>query len=123
MLLTPTKIYVKQVLEVIRQVDVHGVAHITGGGFDENIPRIFMPGQGFLIEEGSWEILPIFRFLESKGQIPHREMFNIFNMGIGMVLALDSSQANEAIRILASHGEKAQIIGRVQDGDNQIIGK
>ena len=122
-LLTPTKIYVKQVLEVIRQVDVHGVAHITGGGFDENIPRIFMPGQGFLIEEGSWEILPIFRFLESKGQIPHREMFNIFNMGIGMVLALDSSQANEAIRILASHGEKAQIIGRVQDGDNQIIGK
>ena len=122
-LLTPTKIYVKQVLEVIRQVDVHGVAHITGGGFDENIPRIFMPGQGFLIEEGSWEILPIFRFLESKGQIPHREMFNIFNMGIGMVLALDPSQANEAIRILASHGEKAQIIGRVQDGDNQIIGK
>ena len=87
-LLTPTKIYVKSVLEVIRQVDVHGVAHITGGGFDENIPRIFQPGQGFDIEEGSWEILPIFRFLESKGNIPHREMFNIFNMGIGMVLAV-----------------------------------
>ena len=122
-LLTPTKIYVKQVLEVIRQVDVHGVAHITGGGFDENIPRIFMPGQGFLIEEGSWEILPIFRFLESKGQIPHREMFNIFNMGIGMVLAVSSEDASKVISILEHCGEKAQIIGRVQDGDNQIIGK
>ena len=122
-LLTPTKIYVKQVLEVIRQVDVHGVAHITGGGFDENIPRIFRPGQGFLIEEGSWEILPIFRFLESKGQIPHREMFNIFNMGIGMVLAVSSEDASKVISILEHCGEKAQIIGRVQDGDNQIIGK
>lgn len=122
-LLTPTKIYVKQVLEVIRQVDVHGVAHITGGGFDENIPRIFRPGQGFLIEEGSWEILPIFRFLETKGQIPHREMFNIFNMGIGMVLAVSSEDASKVISILEHCGEKAQIIGRVQDGDNQIIGK
>ena len=122
-LLTPTKIYVKQVLEVIRQVDVHGVAHITGGGFDENIPRIFRPGQGFLIEEGSWEILPIFRFLESKGQIPHREMFNIFNMGIGMVLAVSSEDASKVISILEHCGEKAQVIGRVQTGDNQIIGK
>ena len=81
MLLTPTKIYVKAVLDVIRQLDVHGVAHITGGGFDENIPRIFQPGQGFLIQEGRWEILPVFRFLEAKGQVPHREMFNIFRYG------------------------------------------
>ena len=122
-LLTPTKIYVKQVLNVIRQLDVHGVAHITGGGFDENIPRIFQPGQGFLIQEGSWEILPIFRFLETKGQVPHREMFNIFNMGIGMVLALDAKEADEAIRILNQSGETAQIIGHVQAGDNQIVSK
>lgn len=120
-LLTPTKIYVKAVLDVIRRLNVHGVAHITGGGFDENIPRIFQPGQGFYIEEGSWEILPIFRFLESKGQVPHREMFNIFNMGIGMVLALDSNEADEAIRILAQWGEKAQIIGHVQAGENQLV--
>ena len=122
-LLTPTKIYVKQVLNVIRQLDVHGVAHITGGGFDENIPRIFQPGQGFFIQEGSWEILPIFRFLEAKGQVPHREMFNIFNMGIGMVLAIDAKEADEAIRILNQSGEKAQIIGHVQAGDNQIVSK
>ena len=120
-LLTPTKIYVKQVLDVIRHLDVHGVAHITGGGFDENIPRIFQPGQGFCIQEGTWEILPVFRFLEAKGNVPHREMFNIFNMGIGMVLALDPSEAEEAIRILASHGEKAQIIGSVHEGDNEIV--
>ena len=122
-LLTPTKIYVKQVLEVMRQVDVHGVAHITGGGFDENIPRIFQPGQGFYIEEGSWEILPIFRFLEAKGQIPHREMFNIFNMGIGMVLAVAEQEASKVVSILDHCGEKAQIIGRVQVGANQIISK
>ena len=119
-LLTPTKIYVKAVLDVIRHLDVHGVAHITGGGFDENIPRIFRPGQGFLIQEGSWEILPVFRFLEAKGQVPHREMFNIFNMGIGMVLALDPSEADEAIRILSKWGEKAQVIGKVHEGGNTI---
>ena len=111
--LTPTKIYVKQVLDVIRNCDVHGVAHITGGGFDENIPRILHEGQGIEIKERTWEILPIFRFLEKYGQIAHREMFNIFNMGIGMVLALDTSEAQKAIDILASHGEKASVIGCV----------
>ena len=111
--LTPTKIYVKQVLDVIRQCDVHGVAHITGGGFDENIPRILHEGQGIEIREGSWEILPIFRFLEKYGRIAHREMFNIFNMGIGMVLALDASEAQKAIDILAAHGERASVIGSV----------
>ncbi len=109
--LTPTKIYVKQVLDVIRNCDVHGVAHITGGGFDENIPRILNDGQGIEIREGSWDILPIFRFLEKYGKIAHREMFNIFNMGIGMVLAIDESEAQKAIGILASHGEKASVIG------------
>lgn len=113
--LTPTRIYVKQVLDVIRNCDVHGVAHITGGGFDENIPRILREGQGIEIREGSWEILPIFRFLEKYGRIAHREMFNIFNMGIGMVLALDASEADKAIEILASHGEKAAVIGRITD--------
>ena len=109
--LTPTKIYVKQVLDVIRNCDVHGVAHITGGGFDENIPRILNDGQGIEIREGSWDILPIFRFLEKYGRIAHREMFNIFNMGIGMVLAVDESEAQKAIDILVSHGEKASVIG------------
>lgn len=120
-LLTPTRIYVKQVLEVIRNCEVHGVAHITGGGFDENIPRILHEGQGIEIEEGSWEILPVFGFLEKYGRIPHREMFNIFNMGIGMVIALDASEAGKAIEILRAAGEKASVIGRVSDREGVVI--
>ncbi len=120
-LLTPTRIYVKQVLEVIRNCDVHGISHITGGGFDENIPRILREGQGIAIEEGSWEILPVFRFLEKYGKVSHREMFNIFNMGIGMVIALDASQADKAIEILASHGERASVIGKIVEGEGVTI--
>jgi len=116
-LLTPTRIYVKQVLKVISECNVHGIAHITGGGFDENIPRILSDGQGVEIEEGSWEILPVFRLLERFGGVPHREMFNIFNMGIGMVVALDESEAQKAIGILSDSGEKATVIGRVTDGE------
>ncbi len=119
-LLTPTKIYVKQVLDVIRNCDVHGVAHITGGGFDENIPRILSDGQAIEIEEGSWEILPVFKMLEKWGGVPHREMFNIFNMGIGMVLAIDASEAEKAIGILASHGEKASVIGKIVEGNKTV---
>ena len=114
-LITPTRIYVKQVLEVIRNCDVHGVAHITGGGFDENIPRILKEGMGLEIREGSWEILPVFKLLEKYGKVPHREMFNIYNMGIGMVLAVDSSEAQKAIDILTAAGEKATVIGKITD--------
>ena len=120
-LLTPTKIYVRQVLEVIRQCDVHGISHITGGGFDENIPRILHDGQGLEIDEGTWEILPVFRFLEKYGKVPHREMFNIFNMGIGMVIALDASEADRAIAILREQGERASVIGRVTDTEGVVI--
>ena len=88
--LTPTRIYCKQVLDVIKNVDVHGVAHITGGGFDENIPRILTPEMGLDIVEGSWPILPVFKFLEKYGKVDHREMFNVYNMGIGMVIAVDN---------------------------------
>jgi len=121
MLLTPTKIYVKPVLEVIRSCDVHGISHITGGGFDENIPRMLHDGQGIEIDEGSWEILPVFRLLEKYGNVAHREMFNIFNMGIGMVIALDASEAQRAIDILAAAGERASVIGRVVEGEGVVI--
>ncbi len=114
-LLTPTKIYIQQVLAVVNQCDVHGISHITGGGFDENIPRIMTPEMGLEIKEGSWEILPIFSLLEKWGGVPHREMFNIFNMGIGMVIALDESEAQKAISILEEAGEKASVIGRITD--------
>jgi len=114
-LLTPTKIYVKPVLDVIEMCNVHGISHITGGGFDENIPRILRENQGIKINTGSWEILPIFSFLEKQGQIPHREMFNVFNMGIGMVIALSENDAGKAIKILSKYGEKASIIGCITD--------
>ncbi len=114
-LLTPTKIYVKQVLEVVKVCNVHGISHITGGGFDENIPRILTPEMGIEIKEGSWEILPVFKFLEAKGGVSHREMFNIFNMGVGMVIALDESEAQKAIEILTAAGERASVIGKITD--------
>jgi phosphoribosylformylglycinamidine cyclo-ligase len=102
-------------LEVIRQCDVHGICHITGGGFDEIIPRVLQPGQGLEIHEGTWEILPVFKMLEKWGNVPHREMFNIFNMGIGMIAVLDASEADKAIDILNRCGEKAAVIGKVTD--------
>ncbi len=114
-LLTPTNIYVKEVLEVIKRLDVHGVAHITGGGFDENIPRILKEGQGIHVIEGSWPILPIFDFLEKYGNINHREMFNIYNMGIGMVLALPADDVKKAQQILSDYGRKSYVIGSVVD--------
>ena len=120
-LLTPTKIYVRQVLEVIRNCDVHGICHITGGGFDENIPRVLHEGQGLEITEGTWDILPVFRLLEKYGNIPHREMFNIFNMGVGIVVVLDESEAQKAVEILTAAGEKASIIGRVTDTEGVVI--
>ncbi len=121
MLLTPTKIYVKQVHKVLDEVDVHGIAHITGGGFDENIPRILKPGQGIEIEEGSWEILPVFKLLEKFGKVPHREMFNIFNMGIGMVLAVNPEDAPRTLEILTECGEKASVIGKIVEGEGVTI--
>lgn len=112
-LLTPTNIYCKQVLKVINTISVHGVAHITGGGFDENIPRILNEGQGIKVKEGSFPILPIFKFLEKYGKVDHREMFNIYNMGIGMVLAVEQKDVNTCIEILKSEGLKAYEIGAV----------
>lgn len=114
-LLTPTRIYVKQVLDVIRNCDVHGISHITGGGFDENIPRILKENQGIEVVEGSWNILPVFNFLEKYGKIPHREMFNIYNMGIGMVIAMPENEAGKAIEILKAYGDTASVIGKVTD--------
>ena len=119
-LLTPTKIYVKPVLEVIHKFDVHGICHITGGGFDENIPRTLKEGQGFSIDEGTWQILPVFKKLEEWGKVPHREMYNIFNMGIGMIIVADKQDADGIISLISTYGEKAQVIGRVIEGENII---
>ena len=119
--LTPTRIYCKQVLDVIKNVDVHGVAHITGGGFDENIPRILSDKQGLDIKEGSWPILPVFKFLEKYGKVDHREMFNIYNMGIGMIIAVDNMEdANKTIEILSKYGDKAYVIGSITNNAGKV---
>jgi phosphoribosylformylglycinamidine cyclo-ligase len=121
MLLTPTAIYVKPVLELMKQVDVHGVAHITGGGFDENIPRILGEGLGVEIEDGSWTILPVFELLRKYGNLPRREMFNIFNMGIGMVVAVNAAEADKAVASLRESGINASVIGKVVKGSGVEI--
>ena len=120
-LLTPTKIYIKPVLEVIKNVDVHAICHITGGGFDENIPRVVHDDQGILINEGTWPILPIFKYLEKTGNIPHREMFNVFNMGIGMMIIVKPSNADKVISILEAKGEKAYKIGEITNQKGVVI--
>lgn len=120
-LLTPTAIYVKPVLELMEQVDVHGVAHITGGGFDENIPRILGNGLGVEIKDGSWKILPVFDLLRKYGDLPRREMFNIFNMGIGMVVAVSASDAEKAVASLKSSGIDAAVIGKVVKGSGVTL--
>ena len=120
-LLTPTKIYVKPVLGLMKSVDVHGVAHITGGGFDENIPRILGEGLGVEIKDGSWEILPVFELLRKYGNLPRREMFNIFNMGIGMVIAVSENEAEKAVENLHAQGVDAKIIGRVVEGNGVTL--
>ena len=120
-LLTPTKIYIKPVLEVIKNVDVHAICHITGGGFDENIPRVVHDDQGILINEGTWPILPIFKYLEKTGNIPHREMFNVFNMGIGMMIIVKPSDADKVISILEAKGEKAYKIGEITNQKGVVI--
>lgn len=120
-LLTPTKIYVKPVLELMRHVDVHGVAHITGGGFDENIPRILGEGLGVEIKEGTWEILPVFELLRKYGNLPRREMFNIFNMGIGMVIAVSAADTDKAVASLRESGINASVIGKVVKGSGVTL--
>jgi phosphoribosylformylglycinamidine cyclo-ligase len=112
-LLTPTTIYVKGIEAIKCKVDIHSISHITGGGFIENIPRMLPDELGAEIVEDTIEILPIFPYLEKLGKIPHEEMFNIFNMGVGMVIALGERDAEEAIKILNETGFNSKVIGKV----------
>ncbi|WP_300270880.1 phosphoribosylformylglycinamidine cyclo-ligase [uncultured Flavonifractor sp.] len=117
-LLTPTRIYVKAVLALLKGgIDVHAISHITGGGFYENVPRMMTDGLTAQIKLDSFPRLPIFDLIEKKGGIPQRDMYNTFNMGIGMILALPAAQAEQAMELLGQSGEQAYIIGSVVDGD------
>lgn len=114
-LIKPTRIYVKSVLAAMKQYEIKGLAHITGGGFIENIPRMLPEGLGADIEEGSWEIPQVFKMLESLGGLERQDMYNVFNMGIGMVAAVDPEIASEVLRLFNENGENASVIGAVTD--------
>ena len=112
-LLTPTKIYAKPVAKVLEKLTVKGISHITGGGFYENLPRMLPAGLGVDVKQGSWDIPEIFTFLEQKGAIPEKEMYGVFNMGVGMVLVVEEKDAEAAVAILQEAGEEASVIGNV----------
>ncbi len=120
-LLTPTKIYVKPVLALLNEVDVHGISHITGGGFYENIPRSIPDGLGAVIDRASVKILPIFDLIAKFGNIPERDMFNTYNMGVGMSIVVPADQAEKAIEILRNNGIDAYTIGKIVKSEEKVV--
>ena len=123
-LLAPTRIYVKSVLELIEKVDVHAIAHLTGGGFWENIPRVLPDNTKAVIDEKSWEWQPVFKWLQEKGNIDSYEMYRTFNCGVGMVIALPQADVEKALNLLRQAGENAWLIGQIESlnsGEKQVI--
>lgn len=120
-LLTPTKIYVKPVLALAEKVNIKAVSHITGGGFYENIPRCLPDGFTAQIDRKALRILPIFDLLQKTGNIPERDMFNTYNMGVGMSLVVDSDKADEALQILKANDEDAYLIGEITKSDAGVV--
>ena len=120
-LLAPTRIYVKAIETLSKNVKVHGISHITGGGFIENIPRMLPENLGAEIHENSYPSQPIFKYLEDLGKIPHQEMFNVFNMGIGMVIAINDKDVDKSIEFLKKEGYDAYKIGKVVKGQGVLV--
>ena len=120
-LLTPTKIYVKPVLALFEQVTVRGISHITGGGFFENIPRSIPDGLGAKIKMDDVRVLPIFDLIEKTGQISRREMFNTFNMGVGMTVVVSKEDAEKALSILRENGEDAYVLGEIVESQDKVV--
>lgn len=120
-LLTPTKIYVKPMVNLFEKVTVKAVSHITGGGFYENIPRSLPDGFTAKIEKSAVKILPIFDLIAKTGNIPERDMFNTFNMGVGMSIVVDKNDADKTLEILAENGENAYIIGEITESDERVV--
>mgnify|MGYP003369850745 CR=1 FL=1 len=119
-LLTPTKIYVKPMLELFRHADVKAVSHITGGGFYENIPRSIPDGYCARIDKSALKILPVFKLISKCGNIPEHDMFNTFNMGVGMSVVVSEEEAEKSLKILKEAGEDAYIIGRIVKSDEKV---
>lgn len=120
-LLKPTKIYVKPILKLIEQVKVKGISHITGGGFYENMPRMLREGVALKIDKNSYEIPAIFKLIAKRGSIPERDMYNTFNMGVGMAIIVSENEVERALEILKEAGEEAYLIGEVVEGNKEII--
>ena len=120
-LLTPTRIYVKPVLALLEQVKVRGISHITGGGFYENIPRSIPDGLGAKIDKAAVKVLPIFDLIAKVGGISERDMFNTFNMGVGMSIIVPADEADKALAILRDNGEDAYVIGEIVESDDKVI--
>ena len=120
-LLTPTKIYVKQILNLIKEVNVKSLSNITGGGFYENIPRALNDSVSVEIKKDAYEIPAIFKLLQKEGNIPEKDMYNTFNMGIGMVAIVSTEDAQKTIKVLEQQGEKAYILGDVIEGTKEVI--
>ena len=119
-LLTPTRIYVKAVLALLEQVDVKGISHITGGGFYENIPRAIPEGLCARIDKAAIRVLPIFDLIAKTGDIPERDMFNTYNMGVGMSVVVPAEQVDKALEILRANGEDAYVIGQIVSGGEKV---
>ena len=120
-LLVPTRIYVKSVLALLEQVDVKGISHITGGGFYENIPRSIPDGLGAKIDKSAVKVLPIFDVIAKEGNIPERDMFNTYNMGVGMSIVVPAAEVEKALEILTANGETAYVIGEIVESDEKVI--
>ena len=120
-LLTPTKIYVKPILDLISKVDVKAISHITGGGFYENIPRMLKDGLTAKIKKDAVPVLPIFKVIERVGNIPEHDMFNTFNMGIGMIVAVSKENADKAVETLKAFGEDAVVLGELIEGNDGVV--
>ena len=119
-LLTPTKIYVKSVLALLEQVSVKGISHITGGGFYENIPRSIPDGLGAKIDKSAVRVLPIFDLIAKTGSIPERDMYNTYNMGVGMSIVVAKEDVDKSLEILTAHGETAYVIGEIVESDTKV---
>ena len=119
-LLTPTKIYVKPVLALLEQVKVKGISHITGGGFYENIPRSIPDGLGAVIDRSAVKVLPIFDLIAKTGNISERDVFNTFNMGVGMSIVVAPEDADKALEVLKANGEDAYVIGKIEKSEDKI---
>jgi len=120
-LLVPTRIYVKSILALLEQVEVKGISHITGGGFYENIPRSIPDGLGAVIDRSAVRVLPIFDVIAKTGNIPERDMFNTYNMGVGMSVVVKAEDVDKALEILNNNGETAYVIGKIVASDEKIV--